>query len=230
MDTSRALRLIWISIPCLAIAIYPPGIGEVLAVLGMDSRAALIAGSRLAVMMSLCGAGFMVLGFTALTRSRRLQRISEAHVDVLDFLSGHDRYRAHLVEGIGAGLTAEFDGLPMEVLVEPERGGQVCIRALSIPGQPLAVWPRGLTPDGVPKTRQVVASGRAWECWAATNAIGIGSADSILNHAFEAGGITYLRHEEGGIELVMPNGPSENLLERIQIGVQTVSFVARLNH
>ena len=230
MDTSGAFRLIWISIPCLAIAIYPTGIGEALGLLGMDSRAALIAGSRLAVMMSLCGAGLMVLGFTGLTRSRRLRRISEAHVDVLDFLSGQPRYRAHLVDGIGAGLTAEFDGLPMEVLVEPERGGVVCIRALSIPGQPLAVWPRGLTPNEDPKTRQVVASGRAWECWATTNSIGIESAESILNRAFEAGGVAYLRHEQGGIELVMPNGPSEDLLERIRIGVQAVSFVARLNH
>jgi hypothetical protein len=51
----------------------------------------------------------------------------------------------------------------------------------------------------------------------------------VLNHAFEAGGVTYLRHEQGGLELVMPNGPSEDLLERIRIGVQTVSFVARLN-
>jgi len=230
LDTSGAFRLIWISIPCLAIAIYPTGIGEALAVLGMDARAAQIAGSRLAVMLSLCGAGFMVLGFTSLTRSRRLRRISQAHVDVLDFLSGQDRYRAQLVDGIGAGLTAEFDGLTMEGLVEPERGGLVCIRALSMPGQPLSVWPRGLTPNGEPKARQVVASGRAWECWAATNTIGIGSADSILNRAFEAGGVTYMRHEQGGIELVMPNGPSEDLLDRIRIGVQTVSFVARLNH
>lgn len=229
MDTSRAFRLIWLSIPCLAIAIYPAGIGEVLAGLGMDARAAVIAGSRFAVMTALCGAGFMVLGFTDLTRARRLQRISEAHVALLDFLSGQARYRAHLVEGVGAGLTAEFDGLPMEVLVEPERGGQVCIRALSMPSQLLTVWPKGLTPKGEPMTRQVVASGRAWECWAATNTIGIGSADSVLNQAFEAGGVTYLRHEQGGLELVMSNGPSEDLLERIRIGVQTVSVVARLN-
>lgn len=229
MDTSGAFRLIWLAIPCLAIAVYPTGIGEALAVLGMDARAARIAGSRLAVMMSLCGAGFMVLGFTSLTRTRRLRRISAAHVGVLDFLSGQARYRAHLVDGVGAGLTAEFDGLPMEVLVEPERGGKVCIRALSMPSQPLTVWPRGLIPEGEPTARQVVASGRAWECWAATNTVGIGSADLILNRAFEDGGVIYLRHEQGGLELVMPNGPSKDLLERIRVGVQAVSVVARLN-
>ena len=201
MDTSRAFRLIWLSIPCLAIAVYPTGIGDALAVVGMDARAARIAGSRLAVMLSLCGAGFMVLGFTALTRARRLRRISDAHVDVLDFLSGQARYRAHIVDGVGAGLTAEFEGLPMEVLIEPERGGQVCIRALSMPAQPLAVWPKGLHPDQEHRARQVVASGRAWDCWATTNAVGIEAADTVLNRAFEAGGVTYLRHEQGGLEV-----------------------------
>lgn len=226
LGSSRGIQLVIIAFPLLLIAVYPAAIAETLALAGMDPRVARLAGSRLAVMMAFSGAGLLLLGVTFMARSGRLRRSSQAMAETLSHLPGGSSGRVQVIEGVGAGLTAEFAGLRMEVVVEPEQGGQVWVRARCPAALPLSVWPRGLgRSDGPP----VMASGRAWECMAKESIAGFQDLDGLLNQLFEDGSASYLHQNHQGVEVCMPNAPAEDLLNRLKLAIDAAAGLARTN-
>jgi len=141
-------------------------------------------------------------------------------------LAGGTSGRVQVVEGVGAGLTAEFAGLRMEIVVEPEEGGQMWVRARCPAALPLSVWPRGLgNSDELP----VTASGRAWECAATDPIAGLQELDGLLNRLFEEGAASYLHQNHQGVEVCMPNAPAENLVDRLGLAIESAAGVARIN-
>ena len=64
MQHPHARALILFSMVLLAVAVAPTVLGDALALMGMDARVARMAGSRLAVMAALSGAGMLLVGIS----------------------------------------------------------------------------------------------------------------------------------------------------------------------
>ena len=226
MGRTHGIRLTMLSLLLLAAALNPPALGEVLSLVGMDFRTARLAGSRLAVVMALSGAGLLLLGITSIARSSRIRKTADATAEVLLLLPGASGAQSHVLDGVGAVMTADVDGLRIEVVVEPERGGNAWLRARCPAGQVLSIWPRGLSGagDGGP-----AASGRAWECMSPERLAGISDLDDALNRLFEEGEASQLEHTRLGIEVRMSNAPASTLLGRLSLAVSVASGLARIN-
>ncbi len=221
------IRFLAIAALLLAVGLYPTGIGHILTALGMEGRAARIAGSQLTVMAAFCGAGFLLIGITAWAREGRLRRISMMHLAVLDHLASSGGGTAQLVENEGAVLVSEFDGLRAMISVAPQRGGHALVSANCSAGRPIEVWPRGLGP--VETALEIVSRGPSWEVWSIPGSSGISGAEDVLEASFGEVGVLFVSHDRRGIRLSMLNDPAENLVIRLQTAVRLVSTIARLN-
>ena len=226
MSSSRGTKIIVVAVLLLLVSVNPAVFAAMLEWGGMIPRTARLAASRLAVVAALCGAGLLVLGITAIGRHARLRRAAKSMANALSELPSASNPTIRVVDGVGAVMMGEFDGLRMEVVVEPEQGGQAWLRARCAAASPLSIWPRGLAGEG---SWQTVASGRAWECVSKDAVVGLSGLDDLLNRVFEEGGALYLHHTHDGIEVCFPNAPARTLLDRLLVGVSTVSGIARTN-
>ncbi len=226
MGRTHGIRLTMLSLLFLGMALNPSALGELLSLVGMDVRTARLAGSRLAVVSALSGAGLLLLGITSFARSSRIRKTAEATAEALLLLPAASGARAHVLDGVGAVMTADVDGLRIEVVVEPERGGIAWLRSRCPAGQVLSIWPRGLADagDGDP-----AASGRAWECVSSGRLTGISDLDDALNRLFEEGEASQVEHTRRGIEVRMSNAPASTLLGRLSLAVSVASGLARIN-
>ena len=122
----QARALILFSLVLLAVAVAPTALGEALSMLGMDPRVARMAGSRLAVMSAMSGAGMLLVGITLWARADRLLRISQGHARMLEHLAPQT---VTIIDGPSALAMGEFDGLRADVVVPPQVGGVAIIHA-----------------------------------------------------------------------------------------------------
>ncbi len=195
--------------------------------LGMDDRVARIAGSRLRVMAALMGAGLLLIGLSIWARNTRLHGVSHAHAAVLQSLSDQYAGRVEVRSGIGAIFSGEVAGLRMEVTVEPMQGGQAMVRALSPASSSLVFWPRGLAPKNANGGDGPVAQGPSWEAWSVESGSLQGVSVAPIEAAFFRAGVTQIRHDRYGIQMGMPNVPGDDLLERIEVGIQAAAALSR---
>lgn len=226
MGSSRGTKIIVVAALLLFASVNPVVFAVMLEWAGMPPSTARLAASRLAVVTALCGAGLLVLGITSIGRHARLLRAAKSMANALIGLPSASNPTVRVVDGVGAVMMGEFDGIRMEVVVEPQQGGQAWLRARCSAESPLSIWPRGLAGEGAWKT---VASGRAWECVSKDAVVGLSAMDDLLNRVFEEGGASYLHHTHEGIEVCFPNEPARTLLDRLLVGVSAVSGVARAN-
>jgi hypothetical protein len=229
VNNRRPVRSLMLAVCLLGVALAPTAVATMLDVIGMDGRAARIAGSRLTVMSALCGAGLLFISIARWARASRLGRISLLHAQLLDHLSAEAGGRAVVTDESGAHVTGEFDGLRTEIHVSPEQGGEVRIRALCMPGRIVVVWPRGLGLGEEMPGLSLVSKGAHWEAWSAHREPVLVGAESALEEAFGEGGMTRVIHDADGIELILSNGPPELLLGRLRIAVRLASSLARIN-
>jgi hypothetical protein len=77
----------------------------------------------------------------------------------------------------------------------------------------------------------MIAEGQSWEAWGLPGVDGpsIDGAAFSLSRVFGPGGASHIQHDSGGIELAMPNEPSEELLARLRVAIEAVSSLARTN-
>ena len=227
MRAISPVRFIYFSILLLAVGLYPTGLADFLVALGMDARAARIAGSQLTIMAALCGAGFLLIGIAAMARAKRLRRISQMHVALLDHLAQRSGSAAQLVEDQGAVLVGEFDGLRAMISIGPERGGLAVIHASCSARHAIQILPRGLGPDD--GKEEVVSSGQSWEVWAEPDGPVLTSAKELLELAFGEVGVLSVIHDRMGIRLEMSNAPADDLVSRLEVGIRLISLLARTN-
>ena len=226
MGSSRGTKIIVIAALLLLVSVNPIVFAVMLEWGGMIPRTARLAASRLAVVAAFFGSGMLVLGITSVGRHARLRRAAKTMANALSDLPLVGNPTGRVVQGVGAVVMGEFDGIRMEIVVEPEEGGQAWLRARCAARSPLSIWPRGLAGEG---SWQTVASGRAWECVSKDAVAGLRGMDDVLNRVFEEGGAMHLHHTHHGVEVCFPNAPARTLLERLIIGMSTVSGVARAN-
>lgn len=229
MNTRRPIRTVVVSLSLLLLAVYPTALSALFELLGLDGRAARIAGSRLTVMAALCGAGLLLIGIAAWARSSRLERISTMHVQMLNHLTRDAGGRARLPAVGGAEVEAEMDGLRMAIRLTAEQGGQAYLHALCMPGEVIEIWPKGLEPEGRSERFAVVCQGVHWAAWSTSGRAVLDGGETILEEAFGPAGLTWVGHDTSGIEITMPNGPAEDLLDRLHTAIRVASMLARLN-
>jgi hypothetical protein len=229
VNSRRPVRSLVIAVCLLGVALAPTAVATMLDLLGMEGRAARIAGSQLTVMSALCGAGLLLISIARWARASRLGRISLLHAGLLDHLSAEVGGRAVVTDEGRAHVTAEFDGLRTEIYISPEQGGEARIRAQCMPGRVIVVWPRGLSLGDEMPGLSLVSKGAHWEAWAAHREPVLEGSESALEEAFGEGGMTRVIHDADGIELVLSNGPPELLLVRLRIAVRLASTLARIN-
>lgn len=222
----QARALILFSIVLLAVAVAPTSLGDALAVAGMDARVARMAGSRLAVMAALSGAGMLLVGISLWARADRLLRISEAHARMLEHLGAQT---VAVVEGPTAVAFGEFDGLRADIVVPPEVGGSAVIRAPCHPAVEVEVWPRGLPPEDLPPGTHVTDSGQFWEAWSSRAEPVLVGGEGLLEGAFAAAGVFQVSHDRSGIRISLPSSPAESLPQRLKLSLRLASFLARSN-
>ena len=114
MQHPHARALILFSMVLLAVAVAPTAVGDALALMGMDGRVARMAGSRLAVMAALSGAGMLLVGISLWARSDRLVRISQGHTRILEHLG---LQTIAVVDGPAAVASGEFEGLRVDIFL-----------------------------------------------------------------------------------------------------------------
>jgi len=221
--------LVIFSVMLLAVSVESTLFSGLLSTVGMDDRAARIAGSRLTVMAALVGAGFLLIGLSSWARNTRMHNISRAHMNMLGHLVEEYGGVVDLLPGVGAGFSGEIGGIRVEIVIEPSRGGAAWIRGICPTSRPLHVWPRGLAPDGQNPHASLVASGRSWEAWAAVAGGLPPGTEKVVEAAFEQGGVLELIHGPTGMELSMPNAPGEGLMARISLGLEAVAALSRFN-
>jgi hypothetical protein len=221
------MRLVFCSVILMAMAFEPSIISGLLSAVGMDDRAARIAGSRLTVMAAMVGAGFLLIGLSSWARNTRMHNISQGHMNMLDHLVREYGGTVDVLPGLGAGFSGEIGGIHVEIVVEPIRGGQAWIRARCPASRPLHISPRGLAPES--ENGAVVACGRSWEAWSSVAGPLQHGAEQCLEDAFDRGGLLEMKHGRTGIELSMPNAPGEGLLARISLGLEAAAAVSRIN-
>ena len=215
---------------CLLVVAHDASLfGGVLSGLGMEERAARIAGSRLRIMAALVGAGLLLIGLSIWARSIRLRSVSQAHAGVLQHLTENHVGRVDVHAGVGAVFSGEVAGLRLEVAVEPVRGGRILIRALSPAPTSLLIWPRGLAPTTQTSSFVRIAQGASWEAWAPSAGTLQGELMGPIEAVFLRAGATEMRHDRSGIEVTLPNAPGIDLVQRIELGVQAASALSRAN-
>jgi len=229
VHNARPVRTLVLALLMLCIGLVPTALGEFLASVGMADQAARIAGSQLTVMTALCGAGLLLIAIARWARALRLNRTSDMHAELLNHLSSDVGAQSQVVPGVGAVVVADFEGLRTEVVIPPEVGADVTIRALCMPGRMMSVWPRGLGPAEPVAGQSLVSFGEHWEAWGDAGASVLEGADAVLEAAFGEGGLLYMSHGVDGIEISLPNAPPEHLLTRLRIGLRLASTMARLN-
>ena len=229
MISAPPLRCIFIALCLLGVALAPTALGSALGIFGMDPRAARIAGSQLTVMAALCGAGLLLISMARWARSSRLSRTSHLHAALLGHLSADVGGRPLVLEGGGASVTAEFDGLRTVIYLSPLQGGEARLHALCMPRCAVTVCPKGLGSAVDMPGQAVVSQGAHWEAWTVSPDRVLQGAEAVLEEAFGEGGLTRLVHDADGIEILLPNGPPEHLLARLRVAIRLASATARLN-
>ena len=230
MTTRVPIFIVLSGLVLIVAALESHFISDGLALVGMDIRAARLAGSRLGVLGAMVGAGLMFIGLSAWARASRIRSTGIRFATALDRIANPHGAHSVLVPGAGVGFAADIDGLRMEVVVEPERHGRVFVRARCQARMPCVVWPRGMDDENSRYKR--VATGTAWEAWSLSQRgepLSWASVDAVLSRAFGPGAAHEIRHDAGGIEVSMSNAPSTDLEGRILVGIDAASALARLN-
>ena len=225
----RPIRLLVVALVLIGASFDASLFTEFLVVVGLEDRAARIAGSRLTVMSALVGAGFLLISIAVWARNTRMHAISTAHAEMLAYLATEHAGHVEVLPGVGAGFTGEIAGLRVEIVIEPTRGGQVWIRALCPAARPLRIWPRGLAPDVMAADQHRVGSGPSWEAWSSSTEALHGEVVHPIEAAFFQAGVGEIRHNRNGIEVTMSNGPGAGLLERIAAGLNAAAALSRAN-
>jgi len=202
---------------------------ELLALTGMESRVARIAGSRLSVMAALVGAGLLLISLSSWARNARMLTISSAHADMLEHLVQENMGRVEILPGVGAAFTGEVAGLRVEIVVEPTHGGQAWIRALCPASRPLHIWPRGLAPESTAAHGFRVSQGPSWEAWSTAEGMLHGDVMQPVEDAFFDAGVSEIQHNRSGVELSMSNAPGDSLMKRITLGLNVAAALSRSN-
>ena len=229
ISSIRPIRLLIFALCLIGVAFDSSLFTQLLTVLGLEDRAARIAGSRLTVMSALVGAGFLMIAIAMWARNARMHAVSAAHAEVLAHLAAEHVGHVEIVPGVGAGFNGEVAGLRIEILIEPMRGGQVWIRALCPAARAIHIWPRGLAPDVRESGQHLVGSGPSWEAWSCTTDALHGEVVHPIEAAFYHAGVGEICHNRNGIEVVMPNAPGAGLLNRVAAGLGAVAALAREN-
>ena len=224
MQHPQARALIVFSIALLAVAVAPTAIGDALTLVGMDSRVARMAGSRLAVMAAMSGAGMLLVGISLWARADRLLRISQGHASMLEHLRPQT---VTVVDGPTAVAVGEFEGLRADIMVPPQVGGAVVVRARCHPAVDVEIWPRGLPPDDLPPGALITDAGQYWEAWSARAEPVLGGGEEILEAAFSVAGVLQVSHDRSGIRISLPSSPAESMLQRLKIVLSLAAFMAR---
>ena len=86
ISSVRPIRLLIAALVLIGLAFEASLLIEFLAVVGLEDRAARIAGSRLTVMSALVGSGFLLIAIAVWARNARIHAISSAHADMLEYL------------------------------------------------------------------------------------------------------------------------------------------------
>lgn len=226
MQHPQARALILFSMVLLAVAVTPTALGEGLSLLGMDPRVARMAGSRLAVMSAMSGAGMLLVGITVWARADRLLRISQGHARMLEHLAPQT---VTIIDGPSALAMGEFEGLRADIVVPPQVGGAVMIHARCHPAADVLVWPKGLPPGDLPPGTMITAEGEHWEAWTARAEPSLEGGEEILEAAFTTAGVLQVAHDRSGIRISLPSSPAESLLDRLKIALSVATFLARSN-
>ena len=226
MQHPQARALIFFSVVLMAVAVAPTVLGDALHLMGMDARVARMAGSRLAVMSAMSGAGLLLVGISLWARADRLLRISHGHAIALEHFKPQT---VTVVDGPAAVAVGEFEGLRAEIVVPPQVGGSAVIRARCHPAAEVEIWPKGLPPDDLPMEVLVTDSGQHWEAWSARAEPVLRGGEDLLEAAFAAGGVLQVSHNRSGIQISLPSSPAENLVQRIQVALSLATFLARSN-
>ena len=223
------IRVLWIAtvaVVLVGLALSPTALTAVFEVAGMSPQAARIAGSRMAVFVAFVGTGVLIVGLTGVSRRARIRRSSCAMADALAALPGSTNSTIAVLDDVGAVLSGEFDGLRMEVVVEPLVGGSSWVRARVPANHPLTIWPRGLMRD---EDGAVVVTGQTYECVSAVHNTALRELDAALNAVFGKGGASRVTHNRTGIEVCLPSGPAEGRNGRLQDAIALVAGLARAN-
>jgi len=210
----------------VGLALSPTALTAAFDAAGMAPQAARIAGSRMGVLVAFVGTGVLIVGLTGLSRRARIRRSGLAMAEALATLPGSANPTVVVLSDGAAVLSAEFDGLRMEVVVEPLVGGSAWVRARSPANQTLTIWPRGLSSD---EFGPVVTQGRSYECASANHNIQLRELDSVLNAVFGEGGASRVTQNHMGIEVCMPSGPPEGRTARLRDAVSLAVGLARIN-
>lgn len=226
MQHPQARSLILFSCVLLAVALAPTALGDALALMGMDARVARMAGSRLAVMSAMSGAGMLLVGISLWARADRLLRISQGHASMLDHLEPNT---VAVVDGPAAVAVGEFEGLRAEIFVPPQVGGAAVIHARCHPAAEVEIWPKGLVPDDLPPDALTTDSGQHWEAWTARAVPVLDGGEELLESAFAAAGVLQVSHDRSGVRISLPSSPADSLLRRLQVALKLAAFLARSN-
>ena len=226
MTGIRGVGIAVVAVALVALALSPTALTVVFDAAGMNPQAARIAGSRMAVLVAFVGTGVLIMGLTGLSRRARIRRCSLAMADALAALPGSSNPTVAVLEKGGAVLSAEFDGLRMEVVVEPLMGGSAWVRTRAPAKQNVTFWPRGLTME---EAGVVVATGQFYECVSAHDNPALRELDSVLNAVFGEGGASRVTHNRTGIEVCLPGGPAEGRSARLRDAISLVAGLARIN-
>ncbi len=210
----------------LAVAVAPTAVGDALALMGMDGRVARMAGSRLAVMAALSGAGMLLVGISLWARSDRLVRISQGHTRILEHLG---LQTIAVVDGPAAVASGEFEGLRVDIFLPPQVGAAAAIHAPCHPAADVEIWPKGLPPDDLPPGALTTDSGRHWEGWTDKAEPVWDGGGELLEAAFAAAGVLRVSHDRSGIRIGLPTSPAESLVARLTCALKLAAFLARSN-
>ena len=226
MQHPHARALILFSMVLLAVAVAPTVLGDALALMGMDARVARMAGSRLAVMAALSGAGMLLVGISLWARADRLVRISQGHARILEHLG---LQTIAVIDGPAAVASGEFEGLRVDIFLPPQVGGVAAIQAPCHPAADVEIWPKGLPPDDLPTGARTTDSGSHWEGWIDKAEPVLDGGGELLEAAFAAAGVLRVSHDRSGIRINLPTSPAESLVARINCALKLAAFLARSN-
>jgi len=222
----RGIRRTIVALIFLGVAINPALFESLLEVAGLSPPSARLAAARLAVVTAFAGSGLFALGVTAIARQRRLHRAASAIAESLRSIPALHSPRLAVVDNIGAVLNAEIEGVRMEVVVEPLRGGRAWVRAQSPTGNPISVWPKGLAPAEEQAFR---TCGDEYECFSERADSKLRELEDDLNQVFGLGEASHVVHDQSGIEVCMPNEPKGSRISRLSAATRLVAGLARVN-
>lgn len=226
MARHRGVGRIGWSLLLLGIAINPQLFELTLEAVGLSPGSARLAAARLAVIAAFSGAGLFVLGVTAVARRRRIHRAASAIAASLRELPELHNPRCSVIDELGAVLNAEYQGIRMEVVVEPLTGGRAWVRAQSPTRNTVTVWPRGLAPAEEQSFR---TSGDNYECLSVQSNVQLRELEDDLNEVFGPGEATHVIHDGSGIEVCMPNEPTVSRNARIASAARLTARLAQAN-